>query len=206
MNRHDLAWLALLVLGAGILVFDRDEPVPAASRGARSEAVERLVPGGLASLARIDIERDGHVHALAAVHGEWVYQGHRHHGHGDGHDHRHDHGHDHGPAPGEAGTPAGVAAAPGIGMPGDLDGRLGMLAAARIERRLAAPADARERFGLTTRRLVLHANDGAVRAFRIGARTPDGFGTYLLDETRAEVVILPAYQVDNLDALADAAP
>lgn len=85
-------------------------------------------------------------------------------------------------------------------------GHLEMFAAARIERRLTAAPAALEQYGIgdASARVLLfldqHAEADA--SLRIGMRTPDGFGQYVLNEASGAVLIVPAYQVDNLLALA----
>ena len=80
-----------------------------------------------------------------------------------------------------------------------------MFAAATVERRFV-PGDAGiAPYGVDDHapRILVALQPATTKplAWRVGARTPDGFGQYLLDERRGEVLVLPAYQIEHLERL-----
>lgn len=84
---------------------------------------------------------------------------------------------------------------------------LTMLSAARIERTFPVAPAALQEYGIASagERVLLYVDGQAapVRTLHIGKRTPDGFGQYVLLDPLGHIVIVPAYHIDNLAALAD---
>jgi Domain of unknown function (DUF4340) len=84
--------------------------------------------------------------------------------------------------------------------------RLRMFSAARIERSFTAPPSAFTEYGITgqSAEFNIYIDDASVpvRSLRVGNRTPDGFGQYVLLEEEQRIVTVPAYHIENLAALA----
>lgn len=81
--------------------------------------------------------------------------------------------------------------------------RVAMLAVARIERRFDVAPAATAAYGIDPGAPALRLKLGAHQVeFRIGGRTPDGFGQYLWQAAHAEMLTVPAYHIDNLVHLA----
>lgn len=83
--------------------------------------------------------------------------------------------------------------------------RLRMFAAARIERSFTAPPSAFAEYGINEQsaEFQIYIDDASApaRSLRIGKRTPDGFGQYVLLEEEQRIVTVPAYHIENLAAL-----
>ncbi len=100
----------------------------------------------------------------------------------------------------------GVAAAAPADVSAFIDQHLNMFGAARIERSFTAAPAAFADYGISSsgQGIQLYVDRQARPActLRIGKRTPDSFGQYVLIEPEQRVVIVPAYHIDNLAALA----
>jgi hypothetical protein len=83
--------------------------------------------------------------------------------------------------------------------------RLRMFGATRLERSFPLAEHAPASYGFETPamqvKLFLNGAAEATQHFTAGKRTPDGFGQYLLLEPRVRVVVVAAYQIENLARL-----
>ena len=76
-----------------------------------------------------------------------------------------------------------------------------MLRIAKIEREFLVANETLSDYGLSSdsRKILLTFQDGDEKLeFLIGAIAPDSFGQYLYQEKRKRIIIIPAFQAENI--------